>query len=68
MLYEALADAIRDRIFRHELAPGDALDEFLLAKNYVVSRTPIREALKVLAAEGIVELRARRGSFVARLA
>lgn len=68
MLYEALADAIRERIFRHELAPGDALDEFLLAKNYVVSRTPIREALKVLATEGIVELRARRGSFVARLA
>lgn len=67
MLYEALADAIREQIFRHELAPGDPLDEFRLAKNYVVSRTPIREALKVLASEGIVELQARRGCFVARL-
>lgn len=67
MLYEALADAIRERIFRHELAPGEPLDEFRLARNYVVSRTPIREALKVLASEGIVELQARRGCFVARL-
>jgi len=67
MLYEALADAIRERIFKHQLAPGDPLDEFQLAKTYVVSRTPIREALKVLASEGIVELQARRGCFVARL-
>jgi DNA-binding GntR family transcriptional regulator len=67
MLYEALADAIRERIFRHELAPGEPLDEFSLAKTYVVSRTPIREALKVLASEGIVELQARRGCFVAHL-
>jgi len=67
MLYEALADAIREQIFKHELAPGDPLDEFRLAKHFVVSRTPIREALKVLASEGIVELQARRGCFVARL-
>lgn len=67
MLYEALADAIREQIFRHELVPGDPLDEFRLAKQFVVSRTPIREALKVLASEGIVELQARRGCFVARL-
>lgn len=68
MLYEALADAIREQIFKHELAPGDSLDEFKLARTFVVSRTPIREALKVLASEGIVELQARRGSFVVRLA
>jgi len=67
MLYEALADAVRERIFRHELAPGDPLDEFRLAKSFVVSRTPIREALKVLASEGVVELRAGQGCFVARL-
>lgn len=67
MLYEALADAIREQIFRHQLMPGAPLDEFQLAKNYVVSRTPIREALKVLASEGIVELQARRGCFVVRL-
>lgn len=67
MLYEALADAIREQIFKHELAPGEPLDEFRLAKHFVVSRTPIREALKVLASEGLVELQARRGCFVARL-
>lgn len=67
MLYEALADAIREQIFKHELAPGEPLDEFRLAKHFVVSRTPIREALKVLASEGIVELLPRRGCFVARL-
>lgn len=68
MLYEALADAIRDLIFRHELAPGEAIDEFRLAKAFGVSRTPLREALKVLASEGLVELRTRQGCFVARLA
>lgn len=67
MLYQGLADAVREQIFRHELAPGDSLDEFCLAKSFGVSRTPVREALKVLVSEGIVELQARRGCFVARL-
>ncbi|GBG03719.1 hypothetical protein AZSI13_30460 [Azospira sp. I13] len=67
MLYEGLADSLRERIFCHELAPGEALDEFRLASAYGVSRTPLREALKVLASEGLVELRARYGCFVARL-
>lgn len=68
MLYEVLAGALRQRIFTHELAPGDPIDEFWLASGYGVSRTPMREALKVLASEGLVELRARQGGFVARLA
>lgn len=68
MLYEALADALRERIFRHELAPGEPIDEFRLASGYGVSRTPLREALKVLDSEGVVELRARQGCFVVRLA
>lgn len=67
MLYEALADALRERIFRHELVPGEPVDEFRLASGYGVSRTPLREALKVLDSEGLVELKARQGCFVSRL-
>lgn len=67
MLYEALADSVRERIFAHELAPGEPIDELKLASAYGVSRTPLREALKVLASEGLVELRMRSGCFVARL-
>ncbi|SMB31501.1 putative Transcriptional regulator [Sterolibacterium denitrificans] len=67
MLYEALADSLRKRIFSHELAPGAPLDEFKLASGYGVSRAPLREALKVLAGEGLVESRARQGCFVTRL-
>lgn len=66
-LYEAIADSIRERIFTHELAPGAALDEAALAQGYGVSRTPVREALKVLAHEGLVQLEPRRGCCVARL-
>ncbi|CAM5342931.1 hypothetical protein TMEC54S_01676 [Thauera mechernichensis] len=66
-LYEAIAHSLRERIFTHELAPGVALDEAALAQGYGVSRTPVREALKVLAHEGLVQLEPRRGCCVARL-
>lgn len=68
MLYQALADSLRERIFKHELMPGEPLDECRLASSYGVSRTPLREALKVLASEGLVELRVGQCCFVARLA
>lgn len=67
MLHEALADSLRERIFSHELAPGALLDEFKLASGYGVGRIPLREALKLLAGEGLVESRARQGCFVTRL-
>ncbi|THF65448.1 GntR family transcriptional regulator [Pseudothauera nasutitermitis] len=64
-LYEAIADSLRERIFAHELPPGAALDEAALASGYGVSRTPVREAMKVLAHEGLVLIEPRRGCCVA---
>ena len=55
-LYEQVAEKLRLRIFAHELAPGDWIDELKIAEEYGISRTPLREALKVLAAEGLVTL------------
>ena len=53
-LYEQVAERLRTRIFAHELKPGAWIDEQALAVEYGISRTPLREALKVLAAEGLV--------------
>jgi DNA-binding GntR family transcriptional regulator len=66
-LYEQVADRLRRRIYRHELRPGQAIDEKALCAHYGISRTPLREALKVLHAEGLVELIPRRGCVVKSL-
>ncbi|MFM8610351.1 MAG: GntR family transcriptional regulator [Burkholderiaceae bacterium] len=63
-LYEEVAEQLRQRIFRRELAPGSWIDELRLAEEYGISRTPLREALKVLAAEGLVTMKVRRGAYV----
>jgi DNA-binding GntR family transcriptional regulator len=63
-LYEEVAELLRQRIFRRELAPGSWIDEVRLAQEYGISRTPLREALKVLAAEGLVTMKVRRGAYV----
>lgn len=63
-LYEQVAERIRQRIYDHELTPGQAIDEKELCALYGISRTPLREALKVLHSEGLVELIPRRGCFV----
>lgn len=63
-LYQEVAERLRERIFAHELTPGDWIDEQKLAEQYGISRTPLREALKVLASEGLVELKPRRGCYV----
>lgn len=60
-LYESVADRLRERIFSHQLKPGDRLDEAALAREFGVSRTPIREAFKVLSNEGLLTGRARHG-------
>jgi len=64
-LYEAIAASLRERILAHELAPGCPLDEATLAQGYGVSRTPVREALKVLAHQGLLQIEPRRGCCVA---
>jgi DNA-binding GntR family transcriptional regulator len=63
-LYEEVAELLRQRIFSRELAPGSWIDELKLAEEYGISRTPLREALKVLATEGLVTMKVRRGAYV----
>jgi DNA-binding GntR family transcriptional regulator len=66
-LYQEVAERLRQRIFAHELPPGTWVDEQALANQYGISRTPLREALKVLAAEGLVTLKPRRGCYVTEI-
>jgi DNA-binding GntR family transcriptional regulator len=63
-LYEEVAELLRQRIFKRELEPGSWIDELKIAEDYGISRTPLREALKVLAAEGLVTMKVRRGAYV----
>ena len=63
-LYEEVAELLRQRIFARELEPGSWIDELRIAEEYGISRTPLREALKVLAAEGLVTMKVRRGAYV----
>ena len=63
-LYEEVAELLRQRIFSRELPPGNWIDELKLAEEYGISRTPLREALKVLATEGLVTMKVRRGAYV----
>lgn len=66
-LYQEVAERLRERIFSHELPPGTWVDEQALADQYGISRTPLREALKVLASEGLVTLKPRRGCYVTEI-
>ncbi|NMG48240.1 FCD domain-containing protein [Azoarcus communis] len=66
-LYQEVAERLRQRIFAHELPPGTWVDEQALAEQYGISRTPLREALKVLASEGLVTLKPRRGCYVTEI-
>ena len=63
-LYEEVAELLRQRIFKRELEPGSWIDEMKISEEYGISRTPLREALKVLAAEGLVTMKVRRGAYV----
>lgn len=62
---ERVAVLIRERILQDQLRPGMPIRERQLAEELGVSRTPLREALKILSAEGLVELSPRRGATVA---
>ncbi len=63
-LYEEVAELLRQRIFKRELEPGTWIDELKIAEEIGISRTPLREALKVLATEGLVTMKVRRGAYV----
>lgn len=66
-LFLQVSKKIEDDIVYGKFKPGDRLEEAELCEQYHVSRTPVREALKILASEGLVELRPRRGAVIPTL-
>lgn len=66
-LHDTVVDRLRDLIVEGDLAPGTRVPERELTLRFGVSRTPLREALKVLASEGLVELLPNRGARVAEI-
>lgn len=63
-LHEEVANSLRDAIFSGAMGAGSFIDEPAVCESMKISRTPLREALKVLAVEGLVRHEPRRGSFV----
>ena len=63
-LHEEVTARLRDMIVENRIQPGERVPELEIAARLGVSRTPIREALKVLAAEGLVEMQPLRGAIV----
>ncbi len=66
-LHDQAAERLREQIFSGALSPGSFLDEAALCERLAISRTPLREALKVLVAEGLLRHEPRRGCFVAEI-
>ena len=66
-LYQDVAERLRQQIFARQLEPGSWIDEMKLSAEYGISRTPLREALKVLAVEGLVTMKLRRGAYVTEM-
>lgn len=66
-LYLEVAERLREQIFARILQPGAWIDEQRLAAEFGISRTPLREALKVLAVEGLVTMKPHRGAYVTEM-
>ena len=66
-LHDEAASRLREQIFAGALPPGSFLDEAALCERLAISRTPLREALKVLTAEGLLRHEPRRGCFVSEV-
>lgn len=64
---DRIADAIREAIIAGALGPGSRVNESEIAARYGISRSPVREALRLLQQEGLVAMEPRRGAFVKRL-
>ncbi len=66
-LYQEVVDSVQQQIFSGELRPGDRLPpERQLVREFGISRTAVREALRSLSAKGLVESQVGRGTFVRR--
>jgi DNA-binding GntR family transcriptional regulator len=61
-----VVSSLRESILNGHFEPGEKLDQDKIAAEFNVSRTPIREALKVLASEGFVEIQSYHGAFIPR--
>lgn len=66
-LAEVLHRELEQAILKGELKPGDRLDEVEVAKRYGVSRTPVREAFRLLGANDLVDMRSRQGVVVRKI-
>jgi DNA-binding GntR family transcriptional regulator len=66
-LHDEVAERLRDLIHSGELEPKSRVNELELAKRFGISRTPLREAIKILATEGLLELLPNRGARVASI-
>lgn len=62
--YEAIYLELKDKILHLELTPGSTISETDMAKQYCISRTPIRDAFKALENDGLIEIRSHIGTFV----
>jgi DNA-binding GntR family transcriptional regulator len=67
LLHYQVADRLRDMVVAGDLIPGDSISERELCELFGISRTPLREALKVLVSEDLVRLLPRRGAMVAHI-
>jgi DNA-binding GntR family transcriptional regulator len=59
-----VVNSLREAILNGHFEPGEKIDQDLIARELNVSRTPLREALKVLASDGFVEIRSYRGAYI----
>ena len=66
-MVEQTCDILRERIRTGEIPPGTRLRQEVLAEELGISRTPLREAMRLLAADGLVELEPNRGAIVTAL-
>jgi DNA-binding GntR family transcriptional regulator len=66
-LHDEAADRLRELILSSRLAPGERVNELELSEEFGISRTPLREAIKILAAEGLLETLPNHGARVAQI-
>jgi DNA-binding GntR family transcriptional regulator len=66
-LHDSIVEKLRQMIISNELKPGERLSELDVGRAFGVSRTPLREALKLLAAEGLIEIRPHKGAIIAEI-
>ena len=67
LMSEEIADILRENIISGNINPGEKVNEYQVAKLLNISRPPIREAFRLLAAEGLITLVPRKGAFVSKM-